>query len=682
LRALHLSGLDQDKGQQIIAEKGFDLPTIEGRSLVERYGGNPLALKIVATTIHEVFAGNVAEFLAQGPVIFGDISDLLAQQFDRLMPLEKQVMIWLAINREGVSLAELQSDIVPPVAPRALLEAVESLQHRSLIEQVTSSQPPSIRFTQQPVVMEYVTDRLINQISAELIRGEIGLCDRYALSKAQTKDYLRNTQHRLILQPVVDRLLAALGHPSTVQQTLDTVLAHLKTQPAQRPGYTAGNLINLLSQLKVNLKGYDFSHLAIRQVYLPGVNLQAVNFAHADLTRSVFTQTLGDLLTATFSPDGTVLATAIDREILLWQIADRKQIATLIGHTAWILSVAFSPDGQFIASGSNDQTLRLWDAQTGQCLKTLKGHTSGVQSVAFSLDSSILASGSHDHTIQLWDVQTQQWLRTLSGHGDRVLGIIFCPDHQTLISSSEDHTIRMWDIHSGKCLRTLNTQVNWVLAIALSPDGQTLVTGSDSQTVKFWDVPTGACTGSLPDYHTHVWAVTFSPDGQLLATASADKTVRLWDVQTHQCLKIFQEHTNQVWLVNFSPDGQTLVSSGDDQAVRLWEIKSGQCLTSVTSYSNWISSVAFNPNGNTLASGSKDQFIRLWDLTTGQCRQILTGHTDIVMSVTFSPDGSSLASASDDRTIKLWDAHTGECANPSSSAPMGIPSSAAVATIP
>jgi WD40 repeat protein/DNA-binding Xre family transcriptional regulator len=661
IRALHLAGLEPNEGQQLITEKGFALSAKDGQSLIERYSGNPLALKIVATTIQSLFQGNVADFLAQSTFIFGDLSDLLAQQFERLTDLEQQVMVWLAINREGTSLADLREDLVPAVTQRALLEAVESLQNRSLIETVAGSQQSSSHFTQQPVVMEYVTERLIEQISEALMRGEIGWCDRYALSKAQTKDYLRNMQCRLILQPMVDRLLAALGSKEAVQQTLDIVLANLKTQPLHPPDYAPGNLINLLSHLNVSLRGYDFSNLVIRQVYFQGVNLQGVNFSHADLTQTVFTQTLGDILTANFSPNGTLLATAIDRDIILWQVTSRKQLVTLTGHTAWILSVAFSPDGKLIASGSNDQTVRLWDWESGQCLKTLKGHTSGVQAVAFSPDGHILASGSHDHTIQLWNVQTQQCLRVLQGHCDRVLGLIFCPDQRTLISSSEDKTIRLWDLRSGECLQMLQTQINWVCSMALSPDGRTLVTGSDSQFVRFWDLQTGECMGFLPDYNVHVWAIAFSPNGQWLATASADKTVRLWDLQTKQCLKTFQEHKNQVWQVNFSPDGRTLVSSGDDQTVRLWNVRSGQCLTTLESHSNWISSVAFSPQGKTLASASKDHLVRLWCLHSGECRKILHGHADAVMAVAFSPDGEILASASDDRTIKLWDASTGEC---------------------
>ncbi|MCY7272704.1 MAG: hypothetical protein LH702_02885 [Phormidesmis sp. CAN_BIN44] len=663
IRSLRLTGLGQAEAQAILQEKGVAALVTESRSLIDHYAGNPLALKIVATTIQDLFEGDVAQFLEQGTGVFGDISDLLEQQWQRLSALEQQVMVWLAINREGVLLPELREDIIPLAASRSLMEALESLQQRSLIEKATTTlaEKKSPSFTQQPVVMEYVTEQLVRQVCEALVREELEMLHRYALSKAQTKDYLRQTQQRLILMPLVEQLQSLLGSQTAVHQCLQQTLARLQTQTSPQAGYAAGNLLKLFGQLDINLSGYDFSRLPIWQVYLQGVPLQHVNFAGADFTKSVFTQTLGDILAVAFSPDGTLLATGIDRDILLWQIAGTRQIATLAGHTAWITSIAFSPDGQLLASGSNDHTIRLWDVPTGQCLITLRGHTSGVQTIAFSPDGQLLASGSNDHTIRLWNVMTHQLLQVLEGHLDRVLSVLFSPDNQTLISSGDDQTIRLWNLQSGDCQQTIATHVNWVLSMALSPDGKTLVTGSDGRTVKFWSLQTGACTGTLPTYEAKVWAVAFSPDGRVLATGSDDKTVRLWDVQTRQCLKTWHDHTHQVWLVRFRPDGQTLVSSGDDQTVKLWDVQTGQCITTLESHSNWVSSIAFSPDDRTLVSSSKDQLVRLWHIDTGHCTKVLQGHTDVVTSVTFHPHERTFASGSDDRTIKLWDASTGDC---------------------
>ena len=668
IRSLRLGGLDLDNAQMILQDKG--LSPANTHALIDWYAGNPLALKIASTPIQETFGGDVTQFLEQGTGVFGDISDLLEQQFNRLTAVELQVMLWLAIAREGISLVDLGAAMQPLAAPRNLLESLESLQQRSLIETATSpGLGQATTFTQQPVVMEYVTERLIDQVCGELIHGELGVLDSHALSQADTKDYLRNAQYRLILQPIGAQLQQQFGDQQA-KSLLDQALALLKARPFQPPGYGAGNVLNLLNQMGVSLNGYDFSHLPVWQVYLQGVDLQGVNFAGANLTHSVFTQTMGDVLAIAFSPDGTLLAMGIDRQIVLWRIGDRRQVATLEGHTAWVRCVAFSPDGTRLASGSLDHTIRLWDVQTGQCLKTLRGHTSDVQSIAFSPDGARLASGSNDYTIRLWNVQTQQCVKTLVGHQDRILSVIFSPDQQTLISTSDDHTVRVWDMASGACLQTIETHVNWILSTALNPDGTTLVTGSDHQTVKFWEVQTGTCLGVLPDYRAEVWSVAFSPDGQRLATGSRDQTIRLWDVTTRQCLKTFQKNTHQVWLVQFSPDGHTLVSGSEDQAVKLWDSETGQCLTTIKSYRNWVAAIAFSPDNCTLASGSKDQQIRLWDVATGRCIKTQAGHSDVITAIAYSPSPLNqggaggqniLATGSDDHTIKLWNAETLDC---------------------
>ena len=664
VRSIQLAGLTEVEGHKIFHAKGFLLSEEHLKFLMSHYRGNPLALKIVATNIQELFDGNVAQFLEQGTGIFGDIRDLLEQQFNRLCALEKQIMYWLAINREWVSLPELREDIVPPVSQRELLEALESLNERSLIEKKSAT------FTQQPVVMEYITDRFIDRVCEEITSGEISLFNSYALIKAQSKDYVRESQIRFILKPLTKKLVAIIRIINKLENRLNQLLLlNTKEHFLIKPGYAVGNILNLLCHLKSNLSSYDFSGLTVWQAYLNNVNLQQVNFANADLAKSVFAETFGSILSVAFSPDGKLLATAGEAgELHFWKVADMKPLLTLRGHLRWILSIVFSPDGETLASSSDDRTIKLWDVSTGQVLRTLQAHSSWVWSITFSPDGETLASASDDRTIKLWDVRTGQILRTLEGHASLVRSVSFSPDGRTLASGSNDCTIKLWDVSTGQLFKTLEGHTLWVQSIAFSPSNVTgetskmlLASGSDDCTIKLWDVSTGQVLRTLQGHTYLVQSIAFSPDGRTLASSSHDQTVKLWDVSTGRCVRTLQGHASQVWAVAFSPDGRTLASGSDDRTIKLWDVHTGQALRTLWGYTNRVRSVAYCPGSKILASGSGDYTVRLWDVSDGNCLKICRGHTNWVLSVAYSPGGKILASASCDRTVRLWDVSSGKC---------------------
>ncbi|EAW38158.1 NB-ARC domain-containing protein [Lyngbya sp. PCC 8106] len=705
IRYLQLSGLPATDGQAIIQAKGsFTGNEHQWQTLNERYGGNPLALNIVASAIEEVFDGNLSVFLdvfqQQGCFIFDGIRELLQSQFDRLTPLERELMYWLAIEREPVNLDQLLEDLVSPVSISELLPALASLQRRSLVEKTGNA------FTQQPVVMEYAISELIDRSVQEIINRETNLLRSYAFLQAQTRDYIRDAQTCLILQPIVDQAIAQLGSPSAVEKCLQEILTQHQQQPTPQVGYLAGNLLNLFRQLKSDITNYDFSRLTIRQAYLQNYPLHNVNFSHCDLSRSVFTETLGNILSAAFSPKG--LATCdTDCNIRLWEVKTGKLVAICQGHPNWVRSVAFSPDGEMLASGGADRLVKLWNVETGACIKTYSGHEGEVFSVAFSSDGTKIASGSGDCTVKLWDTHTGQCLNTLSGHTDWVRSVAFSPTTDRVASGSQDQTMRIWDVKTGDCLKICHEHQGWVRSVAFNGNGSLLASGSSDHNINLWKGDTGEYLKTISGHTGGVYSVSFSPTENLLASGSADYTVRVWDCENenHQdqspySIKTLYGHTNQIFCVSFCPQGETLACVSLDQTVKLWDVRSSQCLKTWSGHTDWalpvacygdniasgsndktirlwniytgdcvktlsghedqIFAVGFNCQG-ILASGSSDQTIRLWDVSEGRCFQILTGHTDWVRCLAFSPNGEILASGSADQTIRLWNPQTGQC---------------------
>ena len=685
VQSLALAGLSAETGRQFLQARGLTNLGPMTLDLVERYSGNPLALKLITETIQDLFGGDIALFMAEETLIFDDIRAVLDQQFGRLSLLEKEIIIWLMLEREAISAQDIWANLARPPARRAFLEALRSLQRRSLL--VQSSSDSEVNFTLQNVVTEYTTDHFVEQICREIESETLNHFTRHALIKAQAKDYIRESQSRLVLLPIARQLTARMGREGLETQ-LRRLLVSLQTETSVIPSYAAGNILNLLLHLKSNLRGYDFSRLSVWQAYLGDRHLPEVNFAQADLTGSVFADIFGTIPSVAFSPDGKLLAAGTNEgQIRLWQAADGQPFLTCKGHSNGVLSVAFSPDGQTLASSSDDRTVRLWNVQHGECLNILSSHTNWVGSVAFSPDGQTLASGSADQTVRLWDVQTGQNLKTLVGHTNGVRAVAFSPDGQTLASSSNDQTVCLWAIQTGECIKVLSGHTNEVLSVAFSPDGQTLASGSVDQTVRLWNVVhTGAsdsdlCLKTLSGHTNGVRSVAFSPNGQTLASGSDDRTVRLWDVTTIsaqsavQCLKTLSGHNNWVWAVAFSPDGKALVSGSFDQTVRVWDVQTGQSLKTLSGHTSWVRAVAFSPNSCLLASCSDDQTVQLWNIAPlGKDKAVdrdklldrdknlknLSGHTNTVRSVAFGPDGRTLVSGSFDRTVRVWDVQTGQ----------------------
>jgi WD40 repeat protein len=398
----------------------------------------------------------------------------------------------------------------------------------------------------------------------------------------------------------------------------------------------------------------------------------------------------GRVASMAFSPDGKTLASGgADGSITLWDVSTMLNTSvaahhligqSLIGHTNIVYSVAFSPDGKILASGSGDKTIILWDVATqqpiGQPLTGNTGNTSSSNGLVFSPDGKTLASGSASYAIILWDVATRNPIGELPmGGTDWVNCLAFSPDGKTLASGSSNNSIIMWDVATRQRVGQLTGHSGIISSVAFSPDGKTFAAGSKDRSISLWDVSSVLDTniarrqpiGQTLSGHA-INSTVFSPDGKILASASGDKSVILWDVSTRQIIE--QSLTGHgIMSVDFSLDGKTLVFGGcsttDEKGnctqgeVILWDVAAHQLIGQpLTEHTDTVRTVAFSPDGKIIASAGEDSSIILWDVATRQSIWTLKGLTGTVYSVTFSPDGKILASGSDDKSISLWDVST------------------------
>jgi len=285
---------------------------------------------------------------------------------------------------------------------------------------------------------------------------------------------------------------------------------------------------------------------------------------------------------------------------------------TLQGNGDSINSVAFSPDGQLIATALDNGTAKVWNTLTGDLLRTLEEHTATVNSVVFSPDGLLIGTGSSDRTAKIWNTLTGDRLHTLQPDSGMIDSVAFSPNGKLFATGSWDNTTQIWDVQTGQLLRTLEGHANWINSVAFSPDSQLVAAGSAEGTVILWNTLTGDLLRRLQGHTSWIKSVVFSPDGQLVATGSWDSTTKIWDAQTGQLLRTLQGHTGTITSVEFSPDGQLIVKGSSDNAAMLFDPQTGQSLHMLQGHTGWVHSVVLSPDRSMVATGSDDGTAKIW----------------------------------------------------------------------
>jgi WD40 repeat protein len=422
---------------------------------------------------------------------------------------------------------------------------------------------------------------------------------------------------------------------------------------------------------------------------------------------------VGEVDSLAFAPNGrfiltggvTVKPEAVSGTVTLWDLATGQQIRTFVGHTREVRSVAFSKDGQYVLTGSEDDTARLWDASTGEQLRSFQ-FDEWVSSVAFSPDERfVLAGVEQSQRARLFELSTGRLIREFVGHTTSVFSVAYSHDGRFIVIANADETARVLDTTTGQQVNVLQGLKSGVTDAVISQDSRLVLTGGYESPIRVWDRPTGQQVRSLtlPPPSAHIPSAAFSPDnrfviaasqadqiawllnattgeqvqvfegheggitsvaysrdGRFVLTGSLDKTARIWDAGSGQQILVLRGHEDGVTSVAFSPDGHFVLTGSRDKTARVWDASTGQQIHSLQGHTGSVNSVAFSPDGRSILTGSLDKTVRLWDAAAGNQMRSFEGHTDSINSVTFSADGKLILSGSSDKTARLWDANTGE----------------------
>ncbi|MEK6325278.1 MAG: DUF4062 domain-containing protein [Acidobacteriota bacterium] len=381
--------------------------------------------------------------------------------------------------------------------------------------------------------------------------------------------------------------------------------------------------------------------------------------------RAVFTGHTRWVTSVAWVPDGQrIVSGARDKTVRVWDVESSKELACFRGHDRPVTSVACSADCSRVASGSEDKTVRVWDIDTGLELACLHCQTGSIESVTFSPNGRHIACGADDGTLQVWDVLSREriLIRHHGQEGSGIRSVAYSPHGRHVASAGWESYIRVWSAEAGEEVIRLDGHNGGVSSVAYSPDGSRIVSGGEDNSIRVWDVNSGRELLCLLGHEYGGICVTFSPDGVRIISGANDRTVRVWEVETGKQLACLEGHTDSVSCVAHSPHGSRIVSGSKegDQTIRLWDLGSTETPCRLLGHDGWVWKIVFSADSRLIASAGWDKTVQVWDAVSGVRLACLRGHTDEVRDVTFSPSGRHLVSKAFDLTIRVWDVERSE----------------------
>jgi len=363
--------------------------------------------------------------------------------------------------------------------------------------------------------------------------------------------------------------------------------------------------------------------------------------------------------TVALSPDGKKIITGSrDNTAKVWDVRTGKLLLNLIGHKEWVISAAFSPDGKKIITGSFDSTIKVWELNSGKILIDIKEKNSKIKSAAFSSDGKKILTASLDNAARLWDAASGKLLMELKGHTNNVWSASYSPEGSKILTYSEDGTAKIWSAISGQLLFNLNGHSANISSASFSSDGKRLVTASSDKICKVWDMSTGQLLYELKGHTETVYAAVFTPDGNRIISVSLNGVMKDWDANSGTYIKDLKGHTDAIWSINFSSDGSKIVTASNDKTAKVWDIASGQLLTDIKEQKAALYVAIFNRDGRQIITAAKDGSTKIWNAQTGSLVFDLKSHTKPVKNIAFHPDGQTILTTTGSEAAKIWSVPT------------------------
>lgn len=644
IRSLQIQPLTVGDAQAILRQKGINSEVEILQPLVEKYGGNPLCLKLVATTIYELYEGDIDLFLLQSGGLFDGIRTLLYSQLRRLTRLERSLMFWLSLHQEPTSLETLGHCLLPGLSHPSLLEVLESLTRRSLAER--NSGP---RFSQQTVVADFVIDTMVHQWWLELLgRGPIDILRSHSICSTNIPTHVQINHHKRILQ----HLSEILSQESRNQIThrFNEILE--SEREGAWNGYVVANIITLSISLNIPVSKLDLSSQHIRCLSLQSMDLANINMENCTFHQCNFAQPYAEILGLDWHPTKPIIAiSGGEGDVILWPVKAGGFHILNRPHNSNVWCVRFSQSGLMMVTTSSDKSARVWLDFLSQDYKHLL-HPKKVYWAEFSPDEQSIATACEDGFVRIWDFMSESILSSIGLSDNPIHCLVFSQDGRSLLAGSTDGNIFRYDISNATAARFSDGHDDRVECLDVSRKGM-IASGCFGGKVNIWSKE-GDLLRQINGHQDVILSIRFSPDGSTLATASRDRRIGLWDVESGDC-KWFQEHGDWVRSVCFNPDGSSVVSGGDDQTLRIWDVSRGKCQRIVRGYANGI--INLKAQDHLVVTGSADKQVRLWQIDQngilGYTRSIGNTHT-IGHAIALNRDGSLLAVNTHSGVIQVW----------------------------